>query len=617
MHGRKASLVAAWLATSLAACLDDPQNNASPDDRVQISTIQGDGPVSPFVDRRVAVRGVVSGDFQDGDADDNSNLGGFFVQSLPADGPSAGLFVFDGPRPSIDVGVGDVVVVKGRVQEHFGETQLVAETVAVDGQKQPLAVELRLPVTAAAINDDGDPVPDLERFEGQLVRIAGPLVVTDVYELERYGAVRLAYEDRLYQFTNGNAPDRDGYESHRRRSAMRSIRLDDGRRAANVTPIRFLRGGSGTGGALRVGDTVREIEGNLRYSRGSGANGAPDWRLMPAGEPAFESTNPRPGAPDVDGAIRVASFNVLNYFSTIDRGQPVCGPDNEGCRGADSDRERRRQLGKIVSALALIDADIVGLIELENNASQSLDDIVVALNERLGDARYAAIDTGTIGSGPIKTGFVYDATSVTPHGGFALLERSVDARFDDNRSRPALAQTFDTRAGGERLTVVVNHLKSKGSSCDEDGDANRGDGQGNCNGIRTAAAAALADWALNDPTGSDDPDVLVIGDLNAYLAEDPLRALKAAGFVNLLELGDEAPAYSFVYDGQSGALDHALVTPSLLPQVVATIEWHINADEASLHDYNLEHGRDAALFDASSPYRSSDHDPVIIGLDLN
>lgn len=618
MRRRRATLVAVLLAAGLAACLDDSPNTALPDGVVPIATIQGDGPSSAFVDRRVTIRGVVSGDFQDGDGD-NNNLGGFFVQSLPADRHSAGLFVFDGPKPRTDVSAGDIVLVDGKVQEHFGETQLVADAVAIDGHAQPIAVDIEFPVANWTLNEDDDPVPDLERYEGQLVRIAGPLVVTDVYELERYGAIRLAYQDRLYQFTNGNAPDRSGYETHQRRNAVRTIRLDDGRRESNAVPIRFLEGGSGPGGALRVGDTVGKLVGNLRYSRGSGPNGAPDWRLMPAGEPAFVATNPRPGAPDAGGSTRVASFNVLNYFSTIDRGNPVCGPDNDGCRGADSELERRRQLEKIVSALGLIDADIIGLIELENNASQSLDDIVDAMNDRFGfgNSRYAAIDTGTIGTGPIKTGFVYDATSVMPSGAFALLDRSVDARFDDNRSRPALAQTFETRDNGKRLTVIINHLKSKGSPCDEDGDPNQGDGQGNCNGVRTAAAAALADWAMADPTGSGDPDVLVLGDLNAYLAEDPLRALKAAGFVNLLELKDGQPPYSFVYDGQSGALDHALASPSLVPQVISTIEWHINADEASLHDYNLEHGRDPALFDSASPYRSADHDPVVIGIELN
>ncbi len=194
------------------------------------------------------------------------------------------------------------------------------------------------------------------------------------------------------------------------------------------------------------------------------------------------------------------------------------------------------------------------------------------------------------------------------------MDRSVDSRFNDDRNRPALAQTFQVRSTGARLTVVVNHLKSKGSDCDSDGDPNLADGQGNCNQTRTSAATAIADWLAADPTSSNDPDFLVIGDLNAYLMEDPLKALENAGFTNLLDR--QRNPYSFVFDAQAGALDHALVSASLLPQVVETLEWPINADEPALLDYNLEHGRDRNLFDGNSPYRASDHDPVIIGLDL-
>jgi predicted extracellular nuclease len=195
-----------------------------------------------------------------------------------------------------------------------------------------------------------------------------------------------------------------------------------------------------------------------------------------------------------------------------------------------------------------------------------------------------------------------------------LLDRSVDSRFNDARNRPALAQTFSVNATAAELTVVVNHLKSKGSSCESDGDPNLGDGQGNCNLIRANAAAALADWIEGDPTGSGDADFLIIGDLNAYTSEDPLAAFENAGLTSLL--GEQTNPYSFLFDAQSGALDHAVVSASLLPQVVATIEWHINADEPPLLDYNLEYGRDPALFDGSTPYRASDHDPVVIGLDL-
>jgi hypothetical protein len=261
-----------------------------------------------------------------------------------------------------------------------------------------------------------------------------------------------------------------------------------------------------------------------------------------------------------------------------------------------------------------MDADIIGLIELENNASESIAMIVDNLNTRIGSGNYAFVDTGTIHTDAIKTGFIYDTSRVRTKGAFALLDASVDPRFRDAQNRPALAQSFELVSTGAVLTVAVNHLKSKGSSCDLINDPNTNDGQGNCNITRREAAAAIADWISSDPTSSGDNDFLIIGDLNAYPMEDPLTALESRGYTNLL--GDNPNAYSYVFDSQTGALDHALASASLVPQVRETIEWHINADEPDLLDYNLENGRDANLFDSNLPYRASDHDPVIIGLEL-
>ena len=589
-----------------------PQNGTTP-----IFTVQGSGATSPLEGQVVAIQGVVTGDFQEGDADDLSNLGGFYVQDTP-DGSfetSDGIFVFDGNNPAVDVAAGDSVEVRGTVNEYFGETQIDASSVRVVGRGALLAFPLNLPAADTVNNSDGDPVADFEHLEGMLVRFPQELTVTDLRNLERYGEVRLSQDGRLFQFTNGNVPDAAAYAAHKQTVASRSIVLDDGNRAANVSSVRFLNAGVEPGYSIRSGDTVTGVTGNLRFSRGSGGDGDETWRLMPVSDPQFASRNPRPGAPVVGGGLHVASFNVLNFFSSVDTGQSRCGPQgNEGCRGADSSQELDRQLAKIVSALALMDADIVGLIELENNADGSLQMIVNELNSRIGTNDYSYVDTGIIHDDVIKTGLIYRTSTVAPAGDSALLDRSVDSRFNDARNRPALAQTFVRISNGAMLTVVVNHLKSKGSSCDSDGDPNTGDGQGNCNQTRRNATAAIADWLATDPTGSNDPDFLIIGDLNAYTREDPLTVLKNVGMTNLAEADDNV--YSFVFDAQAGALDHAVASASLLPQVVETIEWHINADEPPLLDYNLEFGRDPALFDGSSPYRASDHDPVIIGLDL-
>ena len=583
-----------------------------------IAAVQGSGSSSPLVGQVVSVSGIVTGDFQENDADETSNLGGFYLQQDTPDGDagtSDGVFVFDGLNPSLDISVGDRVTVRGEVQEYFGETQIIDPGITVTGKGVIQPVDIDLPVATGIINSDGDPLADLERFEGMLVRFPQSLTVTDVYNLERYGAVTLAQGGRLYQFTNSERPDPAGYAAHKVSNARRVIELDDGLRASNPAVIRYLTAGSAPDFSIRTGDAITGVTGTLRFSRGSGGDGDATWRLMPTTAPRFDPLNPRPGAPNTDGNLRVASFNVLNFFSTVDNGASICGPQrNEDCRGADSIAEQRRQLQKTVTALALLDADIVGLMELENNSTESLQMLVDELNDRVGKGRYAFVETGTILLDTIKTGFIYRTSRVALQGAHALLDSGVDSRFNDSRSRPALAQTFRLKDNDSLLTVVVNHLKSKGSSCEADGDSNTADGQGNCNRTRSDAAAAIADWIGSDPTDSGDPDFLVIGDMNAYTKEDPLSAMKDAGLSNLVET--RADPYSFVYDKQAGALDHALATASLVPQVATVIEWHINADEPPLLDYNLEHGRDPGLFDGSLPYRASDHDPVVIGLDL-
>ena len=68
----------------------------------------------------------------------------------------------------------------------------------------------------------------------------------------------------------------------------------------------------------------------------------------------------------------------------------------------------------------------------------------------------------------------------------------------------------------------------------------------------------------------------------------------------------------------AGYLDHALSTSSLTAQLTGATEWHVNADEPDL--LRLRHVVQVRLAGcfvrASLAYRASDHDPVIVGLDL-
>ena len=347
------------------------------------------------------------------------------------------------------------------------------------------------------------------------------------------------------------------------------------------------------------------------------------------------------------GRVRVASFNVLNYFTTLDTGAEICGPSGDiGCRGANTAEEFARQRAKVITAIAAMNAHVVGLIELENNPIASIQNLVDGLNVPV-PGRYAFIDTGTIGTDAIRVALIYQPALVSPVGAFGVLDRSVDARAITTLNRPALAQTFEPvgpRASFQRFTVAVNHFKSKSSACTtaqnpgELDDPDTGDGQGNCNLTRISMAQALIDWLATNPTGDPTPPakrrVLIIGDLNAYAREHPVRALTDPAFslpgfpananatyTDLIEAFVGADAYSYVFQGQSGYLDHALANQALLPFVRGVTEWHINADEPVALDYNLEWtasvlknpNQQETLY-APDPFRSSDHDPLIVGL---
>ncbi len=573
-----------------------------------ISTIQGAGAASPLVGLEVTIQGVVVGDFQNNGEPDSGELNGFFVQEEDTDTDgdlltSEGIFVY--APGAADVAAGERVAVTGQVVEYYDLTEL-ANVSAVDiceGTAPASSAIVSLPVADASF---------LERFEGMAVTLPQSLTVSENFNLGRYGEVVLS-NGRLFQATQmvSPGPDANAYQAA---NSLNRILLDDGLTAQNPDPVIHPSPELSALNTLRGGDTVANLTGVLNYNYD-------EYRVQPTAPPTFVSANPRTSVPNsVGGSLRVASFNVLNYFTTIDTGAAICGPDaNLDCRGADSVAEFERQRAKIIEALLALDADVVGLIELENNATTSLQDLVDGLNAVAGAGTYAYIDTGTIGTDAIKVGLIYQPANVTPVGTFAVLDSSVDPTFIDTLNRPVLAQTFEENATSGVFTVAVNHLKSKGSACDDIGDPDTGDGQGNCNLTRTSAAQALMNWLATDPTGSGDEDFLIIGDLNAYAQEDPVAAIEGAGYTNLVEsLVGNTAAYSYVFFGETGYLDHALSSPGLTPQVTGVTEWHINADEPSVLDYNTEFKSPDQVTDFYNPdpYRASDHDPVVIGLAL-
>lgn len=607
-----------------------------PGTEVKIHEVQGAGAEAALLDQTVTVQAVITSLFEDNDA-----LDGFFIQEEDADvdadpATSEGLFVFCrlGAGCPTGLAVGDLVTVTGQVTEFFAMSQISTTngSIVVDSSGNPLPAPISVDLPASGPTDaEGT----FESLEGMVVNFTDTLVVSEYFELARYGQLVLTADARPEQFTDANAPDVAGYNAFQADLASRRIILDDNNNDQNdatsgpadneIYP--WPDGGLSTTNRFRGGDTITGLTGVLHWSF-AGQTGTDAWRVRRTdADYALTPANPRQATPEpVGGTLSVASYNVLNYFTTIDAGSATCGPSNLGCRGAHSVAELDRQRDKIVAAMTVLDADVLGLIEIENDSGASVADLVAGLNASLGAGTYDYVDTGTIGGDAIKVALIYKPATVSAVGDFAVLDSSVDPAFIDTKNRPVLIQTFEEAASGERFTVAVNHLKSKGSACDDVGDPDAGDGQANCSGTRTAAATALADYLATDPTGSGDPDFLIIGDLNAYAMEDPITALTGAGYTDLVRQfgGDEA--YSFVFDGQLGYLDHALANDSLQPQVTGVTSWHINADEVNVLDYNdaVQDGNEAPFerestngdLYAPDPFRSSDHDPILIGLEL-
>jgi len=580
-----------------------PPPEACGDPFTPIYTVQGDGLASPLVGSEVAVEGIVVGDFQNNTSLDNGNLNGFHVQDPMGDGNAAtsdGVFIY---APGVmDIATGEAVRVRGAISEYNGMTEITASQVWSCGSGLVASTPISLPVAS---------VDDFEPYEGMLVTFPQSLVISEYFNFDRYNEIVLTSERHLTP-TAEYEPGSPEYYEAAADFLLDKITLDDGRSTQNSDPAIHPNGAVfNLDNLFRGGDLVTNVTGVLDYSFGL-------YRIQPTQGAAYTPTNLRPAQPDeVGGYARVASFNVLNYFTTIDENVDICGPlQDQECRGADTSEELARQRAKIIAALSAINADVVGLIEIENNiADGPTADLVSGLNDIFGAGAYDYIATGAIGSDAIRVAMIYKPAVVSPLGAYAILDESVDPRFLDDYNRPVLAQTFVDNYTGEVFTVAVNHLKSKGSDCNVIGDPDTGDGSGNCNLTRTYAAQALVDWLNGDPTGSGDTDYLIMGDLNSYDKEDPIDVLIAGGYTDLIHhyLGEEA--YSYVFDGQVGYLDHALASSSLVGHVSGATIWHINADEPDLIDYDMSFKQDAQdLIYGPDPYRSSDHDPVIVGI---
>ncbi len=566
-----------------------------------IPQIQGSAAISPFNNMAVVTQGVVT----------RKVSNGYFIQDVAGDGNPAtsdGLFVFTNST----VNVGDLVRVTGTITEFKpagaprSATQMkdvTASTVLSTGNS----------VTPTNINFDG--TLDLAPFEGMLVNINNELTVNQAFFLGERGELTLA-AGRRETATNRYRAGTPEAIALAAANARNSLVIDDGLTTA-PTVIPFIDGGNRV---VRSGDTASNLSGVIDYNTFGGGVG---FKLQLTAEPSFSATNPRSAAPAAAAGLKVASANVLNYFTTFTDGTDVAGNTAQGCtlgastssancRGADSLAEFERQNAKIVTELLAIDADVFGLMEVQNNGDVATDYLVQQLNGRVGFPMYAYVPVPpATGTDAIRVSMIYKPASVSLVG-------SALSDGDAVNTRPPMAQTFKA-ANGAKFSVIVNHLYAK-SSCGSGANADLGDGQGCNNARRVIQATRLVNAFIPQvKAAAGDDDVLVIGDMNANGFEDPINVMTQAGLVNEIErfVRPAGAPYSYVFNGESGYLDHALATPSLDAQLAGVTEWHVNADEAGVYDYNIDAKNAAALaLYADNAYRASDHDPVIVSMNL-
>lgn len=610
----------------------DPDPTPAPDKLIAIDMIQGTTDSSPLAGTVVKTSGVVTAAYPTGGFD------GFYLQTAGTGGAldfnshtaSQGIFAYS-KTATADVHIGDHVQVVGTVVESFGMTEVTFASVEDVTQLSttnivaPEAATVSLPTTAV----------QRESLEGMLVAPQGDFTVTSNYTTNQYAEIGLAAGTTpLVNPTATARPGSSEYAAAIANNEARSVTLDDGATTNYLTgkdqaiPVPYLT----VTEPLRIGAAVtftKPVIFDYRYGA---------WKFQPTEaltaanadtvQPATFS-NTRTLAPrDVGGDVRLASFNVLNYFSTVgdsltgcqyytDRaGEPTTV--RRGClaRGAANTVNFERQQAKIVAAIDALGADVVSLEEIENSAAfgkdrdDALSNLVNALNAAAGSPVWAFVASPTAlpaNEDVIRTGFIYKVGMVETVGESKILTGS--AAFSN--ARQPLAQAFQL-AGDTDSTflVIVNHFKSKGSGSGVDGDM--GDGQGASNASRVNQATALVGFANELKTSTGIDRVFLTGDFNAYDQEDPIKVITDAGFINQ---GAKSGEYTYAYGGTVGSLDHVFASPEANSTVNDVDVWNVNSVEPVALEYS-RYNSNATNFYVADPFRSSDHDPVVLGLNL-
>ena len=618
---------------------------------VSIPDIQtpGDGDDSQLINQTVETKGVVTAAYPKGENANLKGLEGFTIQTPgtggtwdPARTASDGLFVFMGKSSATMPSIGDCVVVKGKVAEYSGVQNATAAT-------QSLTQLLPQSITASTDCDpvkptelSGVPTQDqLEALESMLVLPKDTWTITDNYKTNRYGTLSLTPGTEVLRTATDVVAPGAAAQAYESENAAKTIDLDD---ASTTDLTNFKQNGHkeryaylANGAPARVGYHVTFTKPVVLESRFGSFVFQPTQ--MTAGNPdrsPVTITGERPAAPTVSGDTKVATFNVLNYFSDLgenelgckgyeDRNHKYVTDKNCKLRGAWSSQAFANQQTKIVQAINTIDADVVALEEIENPVASgvstdrdgALKSLVNALNAAAGSEVWAYVpspSTVPANEDVIRIAFIYKKATITPVGDSVIYD---DPAYTGLARQP-LAQEFkpitDANHEGKNFVVIANHFKSKGSApknlsgAEAAANTDNGDGQGNSNGVRVKQARALATFAQR----FNGTPTLLVGDFNAYTMEDPLKVLTDAGWAHESGHGDS----SYVYGGRSGSMDHVFANSAAHPLITEVKSWAVNAQESIAFEYSRANYNAYLAFEADNPYRASDHNPEIIGLNL-
>ena len=604
-----------------------------------ISAIQGTTDVSPQAGHNVTTTGVVTATYPTG------GFNGYYIQTpgtggainLASHTASDGLFVYSTSTVP-EVALGDYVQVTGAVSEFNHLTELTVADPAGLVELDKSSVTAPMPATVEF------PATDAQResLEGMLIAPQGSYTITDNYDTNGYGEVGLAHDTSplvtpTAVATYGSAE----YQAVVAKNAAIKVTLDDGASvnylsAANQSkPLPWLT----TTAPVRIGAPVTFTRPVILDYRNNLWKLQPTTALTPANAAEVQPAtfaNTRTAAPQsVGGNIRIATFNVLNYFPTTgeertgctfynDRdGNPITvnNSDAAGCgvRGAATEASFQRQQAKIVAAISALGADVVSLEEIENSAKlgQNRDAgvaaLVAALNANATGAvwdyvRSPANAPAAADEDVIRTAFIFKTAAVEPVGSSTILTGS--PAFTN--AREPLAQAFEPVKGkkGSTFLVIANHFKSKSSGA-ATGD-NVDQGQGAYNGDRVRQAQALLAFADQQKAAARTDKVFLVGDFNSYAKEDPITTIVGAGYIDQVA---KTGKQTYAFDGMIGSLDHVFASPAANAVVTGADVWNINSVESVALEYS-RYNYNVLNFYEAGPYRSSDHDPIVLGLSL-